>query len=181
MASSLSYVANLKKPYIGSTEGLPLTQLFQHIPILDSFYTAFEKDFQIGRYISWAKRAWPTVPLAVVAIYLLMITITPRIMNDRKPVELKTPLALWNLCLSLFSFCGMVRTVPRLLHSIATKPFRDTICTPFEATYNEGPVGFWVMLFTFSKVPELIDTFFIIMRKRVSRSVRYRHVHFCII
>jgi hypothetical protein len=62
----------------------------------------------------------------------------------------------------------MVRTVPHLLHSIATKPFRDTICTPAEQAYGEGACGLWVMLFIYSKVPELGDTVFIVFRKAVS-------------
>ena len=32
--------------------------------------------------------------------------------------------------------------------------------------YGKGPVGFWVMLFIYSKVPELIDTVFIVLRKK---------------
>jgi len=109
------------------------------------------------------------VPLAFIALYVLIITLGPRLMKDRKPFQLKTPLALWNLSLSVFSLCGMARTVPHLLHTIATKPFRDTICTDSEAAYADGAVGLWTMLFIFSKVPELIDTFFIVTRKSVSR------------
>jgi len=62
----------------------------------------------------------------------------------------------------------MVRTVPHLLHAISTQPFRDTICTTPNSSYGEGACGLWVMLFIFSKVPELVDTFFIVMRKSVS-------------
>ena len=32
--------------------------------------------------------------------------------------------------------------------------------------YGSGPVGLWVMLFIYSKVPELIDTVFIVLRKK---------------
>ena len=47
----------------------------------------------------------------------------------REKFDWRGPLAYWNLCLSLFSFCGMIRTVPHLLNNITTLSFRDTVCT----------------------------------------------------
>jgi len=161
------YVPN-PKPYVSSKQGLPYTQLFQHFPQLSPFYTQFEKDFKAANYVDFAMDYWPIAPLALCAAYVLMITVVPKIMKDRKAFNMKTSLALWNLTLSLFSFCGMVRTVPHLLHVIATRSFRDTICIHPESTYGEGACGLWVMLFIFSKVPELVDTFFIVFRKSVS-------------
>ena len=164
------YVSN-PKPFTSSIQGMPYTQLYQHIPLLEPFYTSFEKNFQSGQYVAFAQDTWPTVPLALIAVYVAMITVGPWVMKDRKPFQMKTALALWNLALSLFSFCGMVRTAPHLLHTIATKPFRDSVCTDPETAYGEGACGLWVMLFIFSKVPELVDTFFIVFRKSVSPSM----------
>jgi elongation of very long chain fatty acids protein 6 len=49
---------------------------------------------------------------------------------------------------------------------ILTQPYESTVCVnPFD-TWGKGPVGFWVMLFIFSKVPELMDTVFIVLRKK---------------
>lgn len=89
-------------------------------------------------------------------------------MKDRKEFDLRLLLAAWNALLSSFSFIGMFRTVPFLLASVISKPYYDTICkSPTdEGGYGNGPVGFWVMLFIFSKVPELIDTVFIVLRKK---------------
>jgi len=160
-------------PDMSSIHGMPYTQLFQHLPFVERFYFDFEKNFKAADYIYYARNTWPWMPLAFITAYILMITVVPRIMKDRKPYQLKTALALWNLSLSLFSFCGMARTVPHLLHTIATKPFRDTICTDPESAYGEGAVGLWVMLFIFSKVPELVDTFFIVTRKSVSPAINH--------
>ena len=165
--ASMLYVAN-PKPYHSTHNNVPYTQLFQHIPVLEPLYTSIEKNFVAQPYIDFARGTWPAAPLALCGLYMLMITIVPRVMKDRKPFQMKNALALWNLALSLFSFCGMVRTVPHLLHTIATKPFRDTICTSPNEAYGEGACGLWVMLFIFSKVPELVDTFFIVFRKSVS-------------
>ena len=67
----------------------------------------------------------------------------------------------------------MVRTVPHLLHNIGTLPFKDTVCRTAAASYGEGACGLWVMLFIFSKVPELVDTVFIVFRKSVRRLERF--------
>ena len=32
--------------------------------------------------------------------------------------------------------------------------------------YFDGPVGLWVALFIFSKLPELLDTFFLVLQKK---------------
>jgi len=169
--SMVLYVEN-PAPTKSSLQGLPFTQLFEHFPMLEPFYSSVEKKFMAAPYFLWSQKTWPAVPLAFVAAYVLMITVGPWYMKDRKPFNLKGPLALWNLSLSIFSFCGMVRCAPHLLHNIATKPLRDTICTHPEIAYGEGAVGMWTMLFIFSKVPELVDTFFIVARKSVSGNCR---------
>lgn len=161
------YIANPPQS-VSSVQGMPFTQLFEHFPRIEFLYTDFEKGFRASKYVTLAYNTWPILPLALVTAYALMITIVPRIMKDRKPFGLRNTLALWNLTLSLFSFCGMLRTVPHLLHNLATKSFRDTICTHPESMYGEGACGMWVMLFIFSKVPELVDTAFIVFRKSVS-------------
>jgi elongation of very long chain fatty acids protein 6 len=47
-----------------------------------------------------------------------------------------------------------------------TQSFEDTVCSSPLTGWGTGPSGFWVMLFIFSKLPELIDTVFIVLRKR---------------
>jgi elongation of very long chain fatty acids protein 6 len=108
----------------------------------------------------------PQVPILAVIGYLVFCYFGIKYFDSRKPWGLRYTLALWNFCLATFSFIGMVRTVPHLIGMLLTKSFRDTICLPATETYGNGIVGFWVMLFIFSKLPELIDTFFIVVRKR---------------
>jgi len=40
------------------------------------------------------------------------------------------------------------------------------ICHPAEPKFGHGACGLWVMLFVASKVPELLDTAFVVLRKR---------------
>ena len=85
------------------------------------------------------------------------------------PFNLKYQLAIWNAFLCLFSFLGMCRTVPYLVANILENDYVDTVCTSPVASshpWGKGPCGFWVMLFIFSKIPELIDTVFLVLRKK---------------
>jgi len=74
--------------------------------------------------------------------------------------------ASWNLFLSLFSFAGMMRTLPHLLHNLGTMSGREVLCTDAEAAYGSGSTGIWVFAFCFSKIPELFDTFFLVAHKK---------------
>jgi hypothetical protein len=56
--------------------------------------------------------------------------------------------------------------VPYLLAVLVESSFESSICAnPYE-TWGQGPTGFAVMVFAFSKIPELIDTVFIVLRKQ---------------
>lgn len=73
-------------------------------------------------------------------------------MRDRKPFDLKGPLALWNLGLAVFSFMGAMRTVPQLLNNLYQNDFYYSICEPAPRTFGLGAAGMWVTLFIFSKM-----------------------------
>lgn len=134
-------------------------------PMLERFFFSFEKEFHGEAYFDFARKTWPTVPVAACVLYFLMITIGTRVMKDRKPFDWKPALAAWNFLLCTFSFLGMLRTMPHLIVNLTTFSHIDTFCKPAETMYANGPCGFWVMLFIFSKVPELVDTGFIVFRK----------------
>ena len=56
--------------------------------------------------------------------------------------------------------------MPFLVASVMSQNYDETVCTNPINSWGVGPTGFWVMLFVFSKVPELIDTIFIVLRKK---------------
>mmetsp|Transcript_15393 Transcript_15393/g.46408 ORF Transcript_15393/g.46408 Transcript_15393/m.46408 type:complete len:220 (-) Transcript_15393:607-1266(-) len=87
-------------------------------------------------------------------------------MKNREAFDLKGPLMFWNLGLSIFSWIGASRTVPHLLYNIYTHSFEDTVCEPGLQMFGNGPAGLWTAFFIYSKVPELVDTLFIVLRKR---------------
>lgn len=153
-----------------NSRGHPVTQLFQSIPTLSNFYTNFEANYDVDPLNQWSKDTWPAVPLALCAVYLVAIFGGQWYMKDKKPFgdTNRAFLAAWNLFLSLFSFFGMVRTVPHLFHDLSTLPYASTVCNgPAEAAnWGSFSTGLWVQLFIYSKPLELIDTFFIVVRKR---------------
>ena len=56
--------------------------------------------------------------------------------------------------------------MPSLAAMCLSYSIEETICTDPTLTWGNGPTGFWVMLFIFSKIPELLDTVFIVLRKK---------------
>lgn len=138
----------------------------------DSFLTlsklgefSFEKEFRSADIIAWSAQNFQ-VPVIATALYLLMCYVGPKIMEKRAAFDLVYPLALWNAFLCVFSFIGMCRTVPFALYMLFTKPsFHEAICGD-QAFYSNSTCGLWVMLFIYSKLPELVDTVFIVLRKK---------------
>lgn len=87
-------------------------------------------------------------------------------MLSKKAIKCTNLLSFWNLTLSIFSFCGMIRTVPEILYRLHTESFISTITTPSLTSWGVGATGLWVQLFVFSKFPELFDTLFLVIRKK---------------
>ena len=62
--------------------------------------------------------------------------------------------------------------MPHLVYYLLSDPaglsagFYASVCRPAETSFGQGANGFWTMLFIFSKVPELIDTLFVVLRKK---------------
>ena len=89
-----------------------------------------------------------------------------KIMDTKQAFDLKYPLAIWNAFLSLFSLLGTIKTLPYLLSYLLNNSYKDSICRNPNETWRNSTTGFWVMLFVISKIPELIDTVFIVLRKK---------------
>ncbi|EQC26197.1 hypothetical protein SDRG_15934 [Saprolegnia diclina VS20] len=109
-----------------------------------------------------------TMPHVVVlcAIYCVLCLGGREVMRSRSAFGLQTALALWNLGLATFSIMGAIRTVPFLLNTLAVRGWHHAVCAEAMPHYGHGPVSFWVTLFIFSKIPELVDTMFIVLRKK---------------
>jgi len=125
----------------------------------------FEKNFDQDSAREWVQAYW--VPLCSVAgfLYLLLIYVGRAWMCSRSPFNLRTSLAVWSGALALFSILGFLRTAPELVHILSSKGVKGSVCDPAFLETNKVS-AFWTWLFTLSKLVELGDTAFIVLRKQ---------------
>ncbi|CAB3405832.1 unnamed protein product [Caenorhabditis bovis] len=97
--------------------------------------------------------------------YIVTIFSLKYFMKDRKPFDLHTPLNIWNGILSIFSLLGFHFTFPTLVSVIYNNGLTHTY-THVSELYTDSKSGYWVFLWVLSKIPELMDTVFIVLRKR---------------
>jgi len=135
---------------------------------------AAELEFRAAPVSAFCRRWFWAAPVAS-SLYLVFLWAGNALMKDRKPFNLKTPLALWNLLLAVFSFIGAVRTVPHLLMMLNQEGFEYTVCRAAIVGYGSGATGLWVALFIFSKYFELVDTVFLVLRKKQVPFLHWYH------
>lgn len=95
----------------------------------------------------------PNVPIIAVLLYGILIVVGQLYMKERESWGWRKTMAFWNLGLSLFSWLGMARTLPQLMHNLATMSLRDNLCEDPRISYGSGSAGLWVQLFILSKFP----------------------------
>eukprot|EP01064_Diplonema_japonicum_P033585 TRINITY_DN665_c0_g1_i1.p1 TRINITY_DN665_c0_g1~~TRINITY_DN665_c0_g1_i1.p1 ORF type:complete len:296 (+),score=50.86 TRINITY_DN665_c0_g1_i1:155-1042(+) len=134
----------------------------------DLFFSYFGVDaenFDSTDVVQWTQEH-TEVPIFFVMVYLAMIFQGPTLLQNVPAMKSKYIFALWNFFLATFSFFGLFNTVPVLLKNLQEKGFKYTVCTNPAEWYLKGHVGLYVFLFIYSKIPELMDTVFLVLRKR---------------
>jgi hypothetical protein len=87
----------------------------------------FEKKYDPIPVLEWM-RDHPIVPIVAVMAYAGLIFGGQYLMKDREAWNLRGIMAFWNLSLSVFSWIGMFRTLPQLLHNLYFSSLRDNVC-----------------------------------------------------
>lgn len=106
------------------------------------------------------------IPIITVFLYMFLIFVGQKCMESRQRFEIRCLLIFWNLLLSIFSTIGVIMTAPHLFGMLYYKGLEYVVCAPGEGKFDYGMIGLWNILFALSKFPELIDTAFIVLRKR---------------
>jgi len=140
--------------------------------------------FTLKQHMAWAEwmieYGW--IPVVLSVLYIVFTFGTQWYLKDKAGLdqELRMPLAYWSLLLAAFSIAGSLRTVPVMFKIVQERGVMHLVCgdTRYE-WLTEHPAGFWTLMFCLSKVPELIDTAFIVLRKKDLITLHWYH-HFTV-
>ena len=102
---------------------------------------------------------WQTPYLYCLVGYVPTVLFLQMMMKFMKPLPLEIPLKLWNCALSGLSLYGFAILFQRLFQV-------DFIHSVSSLDYSSGLTGCIVFLFNLSKIPEMVDTLFIVLRKK---------------
>lgn len=158
-------MANLDDPS-KFIRGHGYVQIFHSYPVLEQFYFDFEKNYNPLPILDYMASVNYSIPVAVVIAYLSLCYFGTIHMKGREPYKILNQLAVWNLILAIFSIYGTVRVVPHFLFKLSKMTFEESVCDAAYTYYGAGAAGFAVQTFILSKLPELFDTAFIILRKK---------------
>jgi len=106
-------------------------------------------------------------PLPILAFYGIFVLIgIPKIMESRKPFELKTPLVIWNFFLFIFSLFWGIFYFVVVVELLSDSGFYGVICDPNAIIWKNQFPFFVLWIFNISKLIELGDTVFLALRKK---------------
>ncbi|KAF8375123.1 hypothetical protein PRIPAC_81552 [Pristionchus pacificus] len=128
----------------------------------------FEGTREVTRFL---QNYWQHTITVSVAYYLLIKSIQWS-MKNRPALNLRLPLIIWNLSLAIFSVCGFLRFGEDFVMSLSIRGIYTTFCTN---PPTRGVAPFWCLLFLISKLVEMGDTLFIVLRKRPLIFLHYYH------
>jgi len=124
----------------------------------------FEKNFEFCDHFIWLTENWK-LNFIFIAIYLIAIFYGQRYMKSRSPFNLRGTLFLWNAFLGGFSAFAAWRSITSLVYDINELGFYESICNYNLPLQTRQAVGIYLWCFILSKVVELLDTAFIVLRK----------------
>lgn len=112
-------------------------------------------------------------PVTIVITYLLLVWLVPKVMRSREAFKLTTLLVIYNAALTLLNLYICVE----LLVSIVDAGYSYS-CQEFSMSYEpkEMRIASVLWWFYFSKIVELFDTIFFLLRKK-NNQVTYLHVY----
>jgi len=130
-----------------------------------TYVMPFEEEFDASAVQAWTVENWRSVVAWCSGAYMLLVFGGQHYMADRPAFKLRGALTLWNIFLAVFSIIGVARTLPEFLHTLSKHGLYSSFCSP-SFIEQDRVCGFWTFMFVLSKVPELGDTLFIVLRKQ---------------
>ena len=146
---------------------------------------ALADGFESAPWAAWCASRLD-VPLALSVVYVLAVVgVGSRWLSmcgcSGRPLLLATPLLLWNILLAVFSFVGLAVLAPALASDLFAFGAEATLCPSAQgARFAFGARGLAMLAFMLSKVPELVDTAFLIARGKPVGFLHWFH-HFSVL
>ncbi|XP_005520884.1 PREDICTED: elongation of very long chain fatty acids protein 6-like [Pseudopodoces humilis] len=132
----------------------------------------FEKNFNHLAARKWMEENWQKSFIFAV-IYFILIFGIQHFMKERRPFNLRAPLILWSFSLTLFSLIAACRVWKQVAFLLLTKGFKQSVCS--QSFYIHPVSKLWMYLFALSKLVEMGDTLFIVLRKKKLMFVHWYH------
>lgn len=134
----------------------------------------FETNWDRLEHYVWYRRYGKVLSYYGAVLYILAVHMLPKVMAHRKQgFQLRLPLTIFNFGLAIFSLVGAVRMGGELYRVMSRHGFVHSVCI---ASYVEDQVAVqWIKFFCWSKYIELIDTLFLILRKRPVTFLHWYH------
>ncbi|UXI20848.1 Dimethylaniline monooxygenase N-oxide-forming 5 [Sarcoptes scabiei] len=106
-------------------------------------------------------------------LYLILVHFGTKWMRDRRKLNLRLPLAIWSGVLTLFSMLGTWSCLPEFISIIYNKGLVASYCD--NCYIKKKELIFWYTIFSLSKIIELGDTVFIVLRKQRLITLHWIH------
>jgi len=130
-----------------------------------SYVFTFEREFEQSSIRGWMEHNWFSLCSWATAAYLVFVFGVQNCMKDRPPFQLRGSLAMWSGTLAMFSVLGALRTGTEFIQTLTRQGLYQSVCIP-SFIAEDKVAGFWTWMFVLSKLPELVDTAFIVLRKQ---------------
>ncbi|XP_014677095.1 PREDICTED: putative fatty acid elongation protein 3 [Priapulus caudatus] len=133
---------------------------------------AWEDRWNVTEATLWMRGHWHYSVYASI-VYVVAIFALQDWMKNRPKLELRLPLVFWSSALALFSIVGGLRQFPDFRYTVTSFGIDFSLCRL--RTGMDGDAGLWGFLFAISKLLELGDTFFVVLKKRPLTFLHWYH------
>ncbi|CAG2108066.1 unnamed protein product [Medioppia subpectinata] len=130
-----------------------------------------EINFNETEWIAWFVQNWH-ISVYVSIAYVCLIYSLKLWMKNKNGFNLNGYLFVWNTLLAVFSTIGTIRCGEEIYYRLVNYGFGYSICHKDLHTLR---AGLWGLLFTLSKSIELLDTVFLVLRKKPVMFLHWYH------
>ncbi|GMT21773.1 hypothetical protein PFISCL1PPCAC_13070 [Pristionchus fissidentatus] len=107
-------------------------------------------------------------------MYVMTIFALQEFMRGRPAFKLALPIKMWNLFVAVMSGVCAVILTPEYFDTMINKGYSASVCSSQDSFFR-GNNGWAVFILAFARLPEYIDTLFIVLRKRPLLFIHWYH------